>query len=292
VVVAHVVHDLRERERALADRDAVRELAGALGKRFVEREIAVRALAGNAEANARRGRYRALAELAREQECRYVAVAHQGDDQAETVLMRLMRGSGARGLGAMAEARPLEAGLLLIRPMLGIGRADSESLCRGAGWTWREDATNADTSRLRAAVRHEVLPVLRRLSPTVMERVGATAGLLRDAAGLIDERVMLLRILGRESSEGGSRVVAFDREALRAQPRAVTGELLRALAREVSSGRGGDGLTSRPVGAAVRAVRDGSTEPRVFRWREAEIRVTASEVSVVGSRGALGADLL
>lgn len=283
LVLAHVVHDMRPAAVALGDRDAVRELAGALGRPFVERHISPRAARGNTEGAARRLRYQALAELALEHGCRYVAVAHHADDQAETVLMRLLRGAGPRGLGAIAESRELPGGVRLVRPMLGITRVQSEGLCRGAGWVWREDATNADPKRLRAAVRHELLPVLGRLSPTVVRRIGITAGLVRDAAGLVDERVAAVRAQGTEgpSGVGFRRGIGFARSALREQRGVVVGELLRAVARELTGEEGADRLTSRPVAGAVRAIRDECTDPRVFRWRRIEVRVTARRVEIV-----------
>src|SRR5262249_13089156 len=94
LVIAHLVHDMRPESEPLAHRDAPRDLASALGLPFVERSIRVKTAGGNAEAVARRLRYQALAQLASEHGCPFIATAHHAQDQLETMLMALIRGSG------------------------------------------------------------------------------------------------------------------------------------------------------------------------------------------------------
>ena len=196
LVVGHVVHDLRPREEALADREFVRDLAERLGLEFAEAEVGVKAKrkergakggsgTRNVEALARRARYAALMEMAGERGIRFVAVAHHADDQLETVVMSLLRGSGPAGLSGMPERRvlgwPDELRVWLVRPMLGavirggITREVCRRMCERAGIAWREDATNADTSRLRSAVRHRVVPVLKEIRPSAAERATSAA---------------------------------------------------------------------------------------------------------------------
>ncbi|HEX8386955.1 MAG TPA: tRNA lysidine(34) synthetase TilS, partial [Rubricoccaceae bacterium] len=103
--------------------------------------------AGNRQGEARRARYAALAEAASSLGCTVIATGHTTTDQAETVLMALVRGAGLRGLAGMAPRRPLDAadpgGLALLRPLLWATRAEVEAEARARGWAWREDASNA-----------------------------------------------------------------------------------------------------------------------------------------------------
>ncbi|MBL8745089.1 MAG: tRNA lysidine(34) synthetase TilS, partial [Phycisphaerae bacterium] len=151
LVVGHVLHDLRARADAEADRDFVRVLADRLGLPFVEAEVRVAACPGNAESNARRERYRSLARLASAHNCLFVATAHHADDQFETMLMALTRGCGPGGLRGIAPSRVLPESetdrvVTLIRPMLHVTRAEARAACASAGIAWREDRTNTDTS--------------------------------------------------------------------------------------------------------------------------------------------------
>ena len=185
LMVAHVVHDMRTRREALAERDRVRTLAAQAGLEFVESAVKVRAAKGNTEGVARDRRYAALAGMATQARCSFVATGHQGDDLVETMLMRLVRGTGVRGLVGIHESRPLTPGVTLIRPLLGITRADAERLCDLAAWSPNHDPTNLDTSRLRARVRHDVLPVLRDVSPALHERLLETSRLMASVAEVL-----------------------------------------------------------------------------------------------------------
>jgi tRNA(Ile)-lysidine synthase len=104
-------------------------------------------------------------------------VAHTADDQAETVLMHILRGAGLNGLRGMLPVTPLSQ-KLLIRPMLGIPRADIEAYCVQHYLTPRQDSTNQDTAYLRNRLRHEVMPVLDALNPGLRERLGQMSSLL------------------------------------------------------------------------------------------------------------------
>ena len=283
LVVAHVVHDLRPREQALADRNAVRELARSLNLPFAEAEVCVTGTVAanrstNLEARAREARYAALARIANVHRAKYVAVAHHADDQLETVLMALLRGSGARGLAGAAAKRRLEPGIWLIRPMLegGLGRGDAERICAGRGWEWREDLTNRDTSRLRAAVRHKVLPLLEQLRPGVSRRVALSAGHMRGLSRLLNTATDQLWLARTE--HGGE--VSWPRKLLRAQAEVVVGDLLRKACSEVAGAKGADARGARAVGPAVRAVRDRGTDPREFRLAGATVAVDSRHVRV------------
>jgi tRNA(Ile)-lysidine synthase len=132
------------------------------------------------EGAARAARYGALWPAADELACRWLATGHTLDDQAETVLLQLLRGAGPDGLAGMA----VRTGRLL-RPLLGTRRSDTRSCCAAAGLAWREDPTNDQDGPLRNRVRQRLLPLLEDLRP------GATRTLARTAALAADERAWL-----------------------------------------------------------------------------------------------------
>ncbi len=186
LTVAHLHHGLRG---AAADRDArfVRAAARALGLPCVvgRADVAAQARAAglSIEMAARRARYAFLVRTARRvARGRPVAIAtaHTVDDQAETVLLRLARGAGLRGLAGIPPER-WEAGVRVIRPLLHVRRAALRRGLRTGGHAWCEDETNRDPGPQRNRVRLELLPALARaLNPRVTEALARTAALLRD----------------------------------------------------------------------------------------------------------------
>ena len=293
IVVAHVVHDLRAREDALRDRDAVARLCESLGIEFAEAEVRVpRARGVNLEAGARQERYRALAALARARNIRWIATAHHADDQLETLLMALLRGSGVQGLGAMSPTRTLgddqgdrgdrgEPGgrLRLIRPMLdpgaAISRSDCEAICRRAGVSWCVDATNAETSRLRAGVRAQVVPALVKLRPKAAVRAAATTAQLRSAERIMRQKARRLVNFGAEHAG----VWTCARKVLRRSPELVLTKAIQLAYRRIVGTTGLDALSARVLSRVARAIRDDSTDPRTFSLGHALVRVDAHEVS-------------
>ena len=196
LVVAHLDHGLRS--GSAGDASFVADLASSWDLALESATLPQGALAqeGNLEAAARRARYRflgqAAARLQRPGRPVYIAVAHNANDQAETVLMNLIRGSGLSGLAAMRRARPLDAGqgqfpgILLVRPLLGIGRPDILCYLEAHGVPWREDPTNRDLALVRNRVRHEFLPLLREINPRVVESLCRTASILGEEAKRAD----------------------------------------------------------------------------------------------------------
>jgi tRNA(Ile)-lysidine synthase len=131
------------------------------------------------EAEWRAQRWSFLRRVARERGAQ-VATAHTRDDQIETVLMRTMRGAGARGIAALAAEAPSPIGVL--RPMLEVSRADVADYAARARLAWEEDPSNARTQHLRNRIRHELLPALARARPTLSDELyalGARAAKLR-----------------------------------------------------------------------------------------------------------------
>ncbi len=171
------------------------------------------------QAAARALRYAFLREMAEREGAAHVTVAHHRDDQAETLLLNLLRGSGVEGLAGMPPARPLRrgAGVQLVRPLLGIRREAIEAYAREHALPWREDATNTSPKYRRGALRSAVLPVLREhFGPGVSENTARSAELVR---AYVEENVqpeLAARFAeaGEAEEEGGT----LRREALRRAP--------------------------------------------------------------------------
>jgi len=199
----HFQHGLRGAESA-GDEAFVAEFAARLGVEFTRDGADVAAWAEregvNLEEAGRRLRTEFFERVVREGRVTRVATAHTADDQAETVLAHLLRGSGLAG---MAGIYP-EAGVV-VRPLLEVRRAELREWLKEIGQTWREDATNADTTRLRARIRNELVPVLERdFQPQAVEQLCRLAELAREeerfAAALTDAR---FQALARERAGGG-----------------------------------------------------------------------------------------
>jgi tRNA(Ile)-lysidine synthase len=123
---------------------------------------------GSSEGSLRAARYHFLRETAEQLGARFVAVAHTADDQVETVLHRLLRGTGLEGLSGMTASRPLSPTIALVRPLLAVSRATVREYLGEIGQDYRVDETNADTRWTRNRLRHELLPLLReRYNPSV-----------------------------------------------------------------------------------------------------------------------------
>jgi tRNA(Ile)-lysidine synthase len=179
-LAVHVDHGLRE--GGAAEADLVAEIARGLGA--TSRAVVVEVGAGpNLEARARAARYRALDETRRAHGARSVLVGHTADDQAETVVLNLMRGSGLAGLGGMAPRRGS-----IVRPLLRLRRRDCEAVCAAIGVEPVRDPMNADTAFRRVAVRSEVLPRLSELAGRDLVPVLARqADLLRSEGEYLDD---------------------------------------------------------------------------------------------------------
>ncbi len=178
------------------------------------------------EADAREARYAWLASEARGRNAPVVAVGHTRDDQAETILHRIVRGAGPRGLAGMPRLRPLAEGVSLVRPLLDVGREELRGYLRSIGQPWREDATNADLDRTRARVRHDLLPRLASdFNPDVAGALVRLGSLTRSAVAALDEQIHALT--SRAIRPGPEGSVTLDRPALAALSRYLRAEVLR-----------------------------------------------------------------
>ncbi|MES2817850.1 MAG: tRNA lysidine(34) synthetase TilS [Pseudomonadota bacterium] len=149
------------------------------------------------ERAARQARYAAFAALLGSGEL--LLTAQHRDDQAETLLFRLLRGAGVRGLAGMPAQRPLGRGTL-VRPLLGLSRAELEAYARAQGLVWVEDPSNDDTRYSRNYLRRQVLPTLTARWPQAQASLARSAAQLGEAQGLLDELAMLDLAAARTSS--------------------------------------------------------------------------------------------
>lgn len=215
--VAHLDHNLRP--ESADDAHFVAQLADQGQWPFHQARLTPAALADSGEgieAAGRHARYRFLTEVALAitppDQCPVIALAHHADDQAETLLLHLVRGSGLRGLGGMRAvsqrrvgdlwpAAPVERAeqtLHLVRPFLGVQRADLLRYVRQHNLSWREDSTNQDQRFVRNRLRHTVLPALTTVAPTVVQTLTRTAELLQqeaDRLAALDQETLVTLLL-------------------------------------------------------------------------------------------------
>jgi tRNA(Ile)-lysidine synthase len=216
--VAHFNHKLRGRA-ADADEKFVARMAAKHGLEFHSASVNVAKKAKDERANledaGRRARYDYFCSLVESGICTRIAVAHTADDQAETVLAHLLRGTGLAGLGGI---HPVAGPV--IRPLLGVSRSELRRFLRAQKQTWREDATNRDTKRMRARIRRKLLPLLQKqFQPAIVEHLATLAGLAReDEADLQGQAELRVLALAKET-KGGLRIPARDIAGPRSTPR-------------------------------------------------------------------------
>jgi tRNA(Ile)-lysidine synthase len=214
LTVAHLDHGLRG-AAGVYDRQFVEDLAAQLGYPCVADTIAV-GHGPNLEARARAVRHRFLAGAARSASCARIALGHTQTDQAETVLLRLLRGAGARGLGGMSPRRGS-----IIRPLIDCRRAEVIAFLEGYRASWVEDETNRDERFTRNRVRRRILPVLEAVvGPGLAGRLARTAEVLRDEDAYLDE-------VAGQALAAALRGSSLHLDALRALPAAIRRRTLR-----------------------------------------------------------------
>ena len=215
-LVATVDHGLRE-----GSADDAAFVAGQCGTLGVECVTLAVSPASASEDDCRAARYEALRSLAEKRGLRWVAVAHTADDQAETVLHRIARGTGVAGLSGMPRTRGLCGGVSLVRPLLTVRRADVTAWLESRGLSWREDPTNAGGDYTRGRLRNEVLPLLRE---AVNRR--ADGALTRLAASAAEYAAVVAGLAGRLLAEA-SRGASLECRVLRTAEPLLRREVLR-----------------------------------------------------------------
>jgi tRNA(Ile)-lysidine synthase len=229
LVVGHVNHGLRGDE---SDQDAafVRDLAASWGIPCVEARAPL--TPGASEDACRRARYDALRELAARAGASRVATAHTADDQAETVLLRLARGAGLRGLSGMP-VRGTVRGVRVVRPLLGVTREQVHEYLGRHGLAFRTDSTNLSSRAARNFVRREIVPRMReRVNPRVREAILRAAGAIREANAFLDAEAR--RALPAVISSRAPGEIRLDAEALLGYPKTLRTYLLRLAVQEIA----------------------------------------------------------
>ncbi len=222
LVLAHYNHRQRGNESD-ADERFVAELAAQLDCLLVaaraDSEVA------QSEDSLRRARYAFLTQAASESGARYVATGHTADDQVETVLFNILRGTGLSGLAGIPRCRELNEAATLIRPLLGVGRSDVLAYLGQLGQAYREDISNASLAYTRNRIRHELLPLLEtNYNPLVREALLRLAKVARsvDESGRSEARQQL-----SDNCRPRAQAVEIQTNLLRHNDEAAAKEILR-----------------------------------------------------------------
>jgi len=237
--LGHVHHGLRGAE-ADADEAFVHSLGVTLGVPAQSRAVAPRRLREGRSSRerptlqeaARRVRYLALAEMAQAAGAEHIVTAHTLDDQAETVLLRLLRGSGPSGLGGIPERSPDGR---ILRPLLAVSRAEIERFALARGLLWREDASNRDPAYARARLRRDWLRGFAdAFNPQWLRAIGDLAEAQRKESDWIEQ--LVTQEAGRRLARSGD-VWVLACEGWDTLPVALARRLLRRVLHEVGAGR-------------------------------------------------------
>jgi len=249
--IAHVNYGLRG-EESEKDEAFVRELGMKLAVPVsCERVSLAPSPGGTLQSRAREARYAFFERVLREQGLVAVATGHTADDQAETVLLWLLRGAGTGGLAGI----PVKRQGNIIRPLLGVTRRQILDYLDSSGLAYRSDASNGRPVYRRNRVRHEILPVLRALNPLIVEGLARGADILAADAAVLD--TIEREKWGAVAKDVSFGRVVFDRERLASQPLGLQRRLVR---RALAMVRGGPtGLTFRHVHDCLERIVEGSS---------------------------------
>ncbi len=219
LAAAHLDHSLRGAESRV-DADFVRQLCAGLSIPLhleTMPEGSLQRPGESPEAAAREARYEFLERARVKAGARRIVLAHHADDQAETLLLRFLAGSGLQGLSGMRELS--EDGRLL-RPLLSISRAGIRAELERSGWPFREDGSNADTARPRNYLRHEILPgIATAINPGYRETLAAEADIFRQWAEFAAE--LAEKAVAEAQTGGEEGILSLERAALLKYPEVV-----------------------------------------------------------------------
>ena len=224
LVVVHVNHQLRGKEAVRDDR-FVERYADKLGLPFHRMDVDVKALKQRTGLSmqhaARQLRYGALRSLCRSLAATHIALGHTADDQAETLLMRLLRGGGPAGLSGIPVKR-----MPFIRPLLEAHRHSILEYLRAAGIPWVEDSSNVNRKYLRSRIRLDLMPTLRTYHPNIAQRLHHAADMLRADNDVLNQQTedLAKQVL---TWRVGKAMIAIRRAPFAAAPLAIQRRLLR-----------------------------------------------------------------
>lgn len=226
LIIAHFNHQLRGEE---SDRDAafVVQLGQQLDLPVRIGSADVRAAGGNLEATARQLRYDWLTTTAQETDAQWIATGHTADDQAETVLHRLIRGTGLSGLGGIAATRSLRPGITLIRPILEMRRADVLAYLAEKNHACQTDSSNRDPAFTRNRIRHELLPLLQTFNPRIAEALTRLARQAQEQSA--DRERQITRLLTQCEHPRVGTTIILDAEMLATCEESEIRELFRTI---------------------------------------------------------------
>ncbi len=235
LIVAHLDHGWRA--ESAAEARFVQALAATWGMRAVVGRVDTQQLAQaqhqSLEEAARQARYDFLADVAQTTGARHIAVGHQADDQAETILLHLLRGTGLSGLSGMAPAAPTPGhpDILLLRPLLSQTRATLTAYCRQQGLTPHDDPSNQDLRYRRNRLRHQLLPELARYNPQIQTRLTQLGALAAADDALLEK--LLDEAWPTLALTTGTGWVRLDRTSWQALPLSLRRRALRRAAQLV-----------------------------------------------------------
>ncbi len=304
VVAAHVDHGLRPDSAADAERACA--LAAALGAPVVVRRVDVAAYrAGRRRCSvqqaARAARYQALASVVAEVGAAALVLAHTADDQAETVLLRLLRGAGLDGMAAMRLDETLDPSRLgpavaelptwptaaptlrVARPLLYVERATTLAYCQEQALPYVDDPSNLSRAYMRNRVRHDLLPRLQEFNPAVRLVLARAADLAAEDVAALD--AVVGAVFSEVAQPHGPGALLFARGAWLAQPRALQRRLLRRAIETLSGGL--QDVPATPIEDALDLVAAGQPDRRYHLPRGTELR-TLVDGFVVARRGGAG----
>lgn len=280
VVVGHLDHGLRN--ASVAEMEFVRDAASRLGLPFfterVDTQLFAKKKRFSIEEAARELRYRFLFRIAAETGCMAVAVGHQADDQAETVLLHLLRGTGLNGMAGMRfrKLTRWNPTIFLVRPLLDMTKAELRDYCINLQLETIVDESNKDVGFLRNRIRHRLLPAMREINPQI------NAGLRRLADSILGDLEVLENMVEKAWDElkvvSGNGYVDFPLQKFRNLPRGLQRRLIRKAMGNLIPGLKNIGYDL--VETAINAVNSPTASESVQLAQGIELKVSGDKFTV------------
>jgi len=273
IVACHVIHDMRPESETSKDVDCVTKICNSLGIELRVEKVSAAQFQGNSEniyRYLRREKLEAVAksfETDTEDGISYIATGHHADDQLETLLMKICRGTGLDGLSGIAE-KMFEGNqyenAIFVRPMLSVTKKEIYEICKENNIDFVEDSTNKNTDFTRNAIREKVVPILRELFPKCAEHSTSAAKAARSAINLVDEKVDALHRFERMNFDPFQCIIRI--EALQVSEDVVIYSWLRRAIARLPSTTKIDKINSTMYNQVIEAIRN--RKHKKFIWTE------------------------